>query len=153
MNTIQVIGNLGKDPRFVESKNGGGDIMFFTLADNNFTRGEKRTQWWDVAVLNPRIVASFRDSLKKGSSVVITGTADIYDEIAANGNTYHRLSLVADSVRYNESRPTSGGTDNTTYAAPSDNTEAGADAGPSIPPLSGVLPPPPAAPSEDDLPF
>ena len=62
MATIVVCGRLGRDPE--ELKNGGRK---FSLAEDVYVDGEKKTQWWSC------VQWDFRKELNKGSSVQITG--------------------------------------------------------------------------------
>lgn len=102
MNVTIVTGNLGSDPRIGQTKN-GAEIMSFSVADNQFVRGENRTQWWDVITTNPQIIKTFRASLKKGSFVQVSGSGWSDNETVETkeGNkTYLRRTLTLYDIHY-----------------------------------------------------
>ena len=74
-NSVQLIGNLGRDPEMVEL-DGGKKLVKFSIATNEFFRvdGEKRTQTqWHNIIAWGRTAELMRDLLKKGSQVAIHG--------------------------------------------------------------------------------
>ena len=102
MNVTIVTGNLGNDPRIGQTKN-GAEIMSFSVADNQFVRGENRTQWWDVITTNPQVIKTFRASLKKGSFVQVSGSGWSDNETVETkeGNkTYLRRTLTLYDIHY-----------------------------------------------------
>ena len=102
MNVTIVTGNLGNDPLIGQTKN-GAEIMSFSVADNQFVRGENRTQWWDVITTNPQVIKTFRASLKKGSFVQVSGSGWSDNETVETkeGNkTYLRRTLTLYDIHY-----------------------------------------------------
>lgn len=99
MNVLNVTGNLGSDPRIGQTKN-GAEIMSFSVADNQFVRGENRTQWWDVITTNPQIIKTFRTTLKKGSFVQVTGSAWTQKETAEDGREFLRRTITLYDIHY-----------------------------------------------------
>lgn len=157
MNTVTIIGNLGRDPRIGTTKN-GKEIMSFSLADNLYVRGEQTTQWWDVVVINPQTIASFKNSLKKGSNVVVTGSA--HSEIdTIEGKNYLRNNLTAFNIAYNSNgsgtTATTATNTSSSYAVTANGQPIGEKKPAAAAPIEGALPPPPPVPdaSVEDLPF
>ena len=75
-NSVQLIGNLGKDVEIKELST-GGKVARFTLATNDYyknNRGEviKETQWHSLVAWG-KTAELMAKVLKKGSSVVIQG--------------------------------------------------------------------------------
>jgi len=75
-NSVQLIGNLGKDIELKEISN-GSKVARFTLATNDYyknNKGEvvKETQWHTIVAWN-KTAELMAKILKKGSSVVLNG--------------------------------------------------------------------------------
>jgi len=75
-NTVQLIGNLGRDVELKEISN-GSKVAKFTLATNDFyknNKGEviKETQWHSIVAWG-KTAETMAKILKKGSSVVLQG--------------------------------------------------------------------------------
>lgn len=105
MNKIMIIGNLGKDAEVRETAN-GSKFISFSIADNEFFKGERRTYWYDVMSFN------FNEKMlqyyKKGSSLVVTGTLVCDMEVGKDGVARCRRSLTADSIEFSPSSKSEG---------------------------------------------
>ena len=111
-NNIAVEGRLGNDAekRFTPS---GKAFVKFSLADNVFSHGEKRTQWYSCTLFGARAEA-LEPHLTKGAQVVVFG------EFATNqgkdGKTYlninvHNVALVGGRQQGGEQVTTSQSSD------------------------------------------
>ena len=77
LNKVTLIGNLGADPKIVESGK-GSKFATFTLATNESWRDkegnmQKETEWHNVVVFNEHFVTFIESSLKKGDLVYLEG--------------------------------------------------------------------------------
>jgi single-strand DNA-binding protein len=78
LNKVQLIGNLGQDPKITATKD-GGEIASFSLATTESwkdkTTGEKKdkTEWHNVVVFGS-VVSVVKNYVKKGSKLYIEGS-------------------------------------------------------------------------------
>jgi single-stranded DNA-binding protein len=99
MKQIMIIGFVGKDPE-EKSTQKGSKGYFFPVAVESFSKGEKKTIWyqiqvWDVGLFN------MAKAIKKGSLIVVSGTlgeTSIYQ--AKDGENRVNLSIKAMSLTF-----------------------------------------------------
>ena len=140
--TATILGNLGKDP--VTRATGSDNVTSFSVAVTRTTKvgGEKReaTTWWNVSVWGMRgqIAGKY---LRKGSSVICSGTPVLREYDDQNGAKRHSLDLVnadwgfaggkrdeAPASATSTAAPSAAGTaPSTATAAPSVGATVGAD--------------------------
>lgn len=72
MLTMQVIGNLGKDPEF-KTTDRGTNLCRFSLASNKKVKGEKITTWVNVTVFDENKIKFLKDYVRKGSKLFVEG--------------------------------------------------------------------------------
>lgn len=78
VNTVILIGNLGKDPE-VRSFQNGGRVCNFSLAtserwkDKSSGEQKERTDWHAIAIMNDGLVGVAERYLRKGSKVYLRG--------------------------------------------------------------------------------
>lgn len=78
LNRVQLIGNLGRDPE-VRTFQNGNKVANFSVAcseswkDRNTGERKERTEWVNVAVFTPHIVAEIERRFRKGSTVIVEG--------------------------------------------------------------------------------
>ncbi|HEY9662307.1 MAG TPA: single-stranded DNA-binding protein [Allocoleopsis sp.] len=88
-NTITVIGNLGNDAEKRFTPNGTVQVSF-TVADNIYYRGEKKTQWFSCTMFGQR-AEKVLPYLTKGTQVAVFG--EFATNEASNGKTYLNINL------------------------------------------------------------
>jgi single-strand DNA-binding protein len=91
MLTMQVIGNLGKDPEF-KTLDSGRQLCSFSLASNKKIKGEKVTTWVNVTVFDENKIKFLKDYVRKGSKLFAEGepAARAY---LKDGEAKHSLDL------------------------------------------------------------
>lgn len=78
LNRVQLIGNLGRDPE-VRTFNNGNKVANFSVAcseswkDRNTGERKEKTEWVNVAVFTPHIIAEIERRFRKGSTVIVEG--------------------------------------------------------------------------------
>ena len=78
LNKVQLIGNLGKDPK-ISATQGGARVATFSLATSEQWKdkatGERRerTEWHNVVVFNDGLIGIVEQYLKKGSRAYVEG--------------------------------------------------------------------------------
>ena len=78
LNRVQLIGNLGRDPEIRTFQNGNKVANFSVACSESWkdrTTGERKekTEWVNVAVFTPHIVAEIERRFRKGSTVIVEG--------------------------------------------------------------------------------
>lgn len=96
MNTITVIGNIGKDPELRYTQNGKA-VVTFGVADTRGKDDNKETQWHNVVCFEQQaenVVAQ----LTKGSRVVVMGRLNKVSFVGKDGTKKEKVEIVADDV-------------------------------------------------------
>ena len=74
MNTLTLVGRLGKDPEVTESKN-GVKIAKFSIATNDGYGENKKTNWHNCTAFN-KAAEIIGDYVNKGDNLAVNGTVD-----------------------------------------------------------------------------
>jgi len=96
-NSVQLIGNLGKDPQFTELES-GKKLVKFSIATNEYYRqdGEKKTQThWHNIIAWGKTAELMQDLLKKGSQVAIQGKLTHRSYEDKEGQTKYISEIIA----------------------------------------------------------
>ncbi len=72
MLTMQVIGNVGGDPKFAESQSGVKRANL-SIASNKKVKGEKITQWINVTIFDEKKIDFVREYVRKGTKLFLEG--------------------------------------------------------------------------------
>ena len=89
-------GRLGKDAEVKTTKN-GKQYIAFTVANNVFTNGTKKTEWFDVYSYSTYLCGEGQKRLTKGTYVIVTGFLRS-DVNVNNGKVYLNQRVDADNV-------------------------------------------------------
>jgi len=103
MNKIILIGNIGKTPELINK----GDLTFakFSLATTSFSKGEKKTTWFNVVAFN-KTAAFVGQYLDVGDQVSVVGRMEFSTYEDKNGVTKTSHSVIAENVTSLSSRKT-----------------------------------------------
>jgi len=99
LNRVQIVGNLGRDPE-VRTFQNGNKVANLNVAcseswkDKNTGEKKERTEWINVAVFTPHIVAEIERRFKKGSTVLIEGKLQTRKWQDKNGNDRYTTEVV-----------------------------------------------------------
>lgn len=96
MNTITIVGNVGKDPELKYSA-GGKAIVKFTVADTRGKDDQKETIWHNVVCFD-EMAENVADQVSKGSRLVIQGRLSERKYQDKNGQDNLWREIVADEV-------------------------------------------------------
>jgi single-strand DNA-binding protein len=128
MLTMQVIGNVGKDPEVKQSQS-GTKFANLTLASNKKVKGEKVTTWVSVTVFDENKIKFIESYVRKGTKLFLEGEpqARAYmkdgeaksslDLLLSYGS---KMEICSSERADNDSGYSSGTTTSTTTAAASD---------------------------------
>ena len=96
-NSVQLIGNLGQDPKLLELES-GKKLVKFSLATNEYYNqdGEKKTQtYWHNIIAWGKTAELMQDLLTKGSQVAIQGKLSHRSYEDKEGQTKYFSEVVA----------------------------------------------------------
>ena len=96
MNTITVIGNVGRDPE-LRYANSGTAVLKFSVADNYGRDDNKRTSWHNVTVFG-EMADNVGAVLSKGQRVIVIGRNEESEYTTREGETKKKWQIIADDV-------------------------------------------------------
>ena len=79
MKTIILDGRIGSNGTEIKTTKTGKQYARFSLANNTFSNGEVKTEWYDVITYDPIFIEKRAQYCGKGSYVIVTG--DIRTEV------------------------------------------------------------------------
>ncbi len=96
MNTITVIGNVGRDPE-LRYANSGTAVLKFSIADNYGRDDNKKTSWHNVTVFG-EMAENVGAVLSKGQRVIVIGRNEESEYTTREGETKKKWQIIADDV-------------------------------------------------------
>ena len=93
MKILTIDGRLGRNAE-VKTTNGGTKYVKFTIANNEYERGETVTNWYDVITYSEFSIEHQLNLLTSGTYVIITGTPKETVNVK-DGRVYLNLSINA----------------------------------------------------------
>lgn len=96
MNTITVIGNVGKDPELRYTA-GGKAVAKFSVGDTRGKGDDKQTTWHYVTCFDEQ-AENVCEQVKKGSRVLVVGRLAKEKYTDKNGNERESVDILADDV-------------------------------------------------------
>lgn len=96
MNTITVIGNVGRDPE-LRFANSGTAVLKFSVADNYGRDDNKKTSWHNVTVFG-EMAENVGAVLSKGQRVIVIGRNEESEYTTREGETKKKWQIIADDV-------------------------------------------------------
>lgn len=101
MNSVQILGNLGRDPIIRATKTGRSVASFSLAVSRNYTtpQGEQRelTDWINVVAWGP-LAEAVGNQLKKGSRVFVEGRISSRSYDAQDGTKRYVTEVVANII-------------------------------------------------------
>lgn len=101
MNSVQILGNLGRDPVIRATKTGRSVASFSLAVSRNYTtpQGEQRelTDWINVVAWGP-LAEAVGNQLKKGSRVFVEGRISSRSYDAQDGTKRYVTEVVANTI-------------------------------------------------------
>lgn len=74
MKTLMFDGRVGANGTEVKTTKNGNKYARFSVANNVYTNGEEKTEWFDVITYDPTFIEKRAQYLTKGSYVIISGS-------------------------------------------------------------------------------
>lgn len=107
MNTITVIGNIGKEPELRYTTSGKA-VVTFGVADTRGKDDNKETQWHNVVCFEQQ-AENVAARLTKGSRVLVIGRLNKVSFVGKDGTKKEKVEIVAEdvciSLRFKEGGP------------------------------------------------
>ena len=75
MNTITILGRIGREPE-MRTTAGGTQILNFPVADSKKVQDNEKTTWFDCAIFGQRAVSA-QQYIQKGDQICITGEMEL----------------------------------------------------------------------------
>lgn len=123
LNSVIIHGRLTKDTE-LKKTNGGVDVLAFSIANDRFVNGQKKTDFFDVIAWNQN--AKFiHGHFNKGDNIIIVGRLQTREYTAQDGATRKVCEIVVDRVEF------AGGGQKADKSA--DSAEKTADSGDDLP--------------------
>lgn len=97
MKSITIDGRLGKDAEVLETKNGIPYVKF-SVANNSYSMGEIKTEWFDVTSFDKNVIENRVKALMKGRYVIVTGTPLSKVHITQDRKVYLNQYITAISI-------------------------------------------------------
>lgn len=101
MNTISISGRVAQ-PQTRELSN-GNKMLTFSIADDQFVKGEKKTQWFRCALFGKR-AESLESLVVKGASVTVGGQLQV-NEFDGNDGKMMNNNVVVNDIYVATSKP------------------------------------------------
>ncbi|MCQ5211141.1 single-stranded DNA-binding protein [Megasphaera massiliensis] len=100
MNTITIVGNIGKDPESRVTRK-GTPIVYFSVADNKKKPGgqgnEWVSQWWRCTAFKEQAEAIVQE-LHSGDRVEVTGRLDQQEYVSKDGNNKVAYNVIVNRI-------------------------------------------------------
>lgn len=84
MKSITFDGRIGAKGAEVSATRGGKPFVRFSVANNSFSNGQEKTEWFDVTSYDPFIIENKVNSLTKGTYVIIQGELNTETNVRDN---------------------------------------------------------------------
>ena len=103
MQSITIIGNLGKQAEVRTTQN-GRQYLNFSVAVNSKRNNEVKTTWYEVLSFQEQHITKLTQYLRKGTQVVVMGELDpeanIYQDKTGLQKAYLRLIILTDKIEF-----------------------------------------------------
>ena len=97
MKSITIDGRLGKDAEVLETKKGVPYVKF-SVANDSYSMGEIKTEWFDVTSFDKNVIENRVKALMKGRYVIVTGTPLSKVHITQDRKVYLNQYITAISI-------------------------------------------------------
>ena len=88
MNLMTIDGRIGANGAEVRMTKGGTPYVKFSVANNTFSNGTEKTEWYDVISYEPSVIENRVKYLTKGTFVIINGVYSDDINIDKNGKVW-----------------------------------------------------------------
>ncbi len=100
LNKVQLIGNLGAEPKTITSQNGQSFVTATLATNESFKQNEEwktRVEWHQLVIFGK--LTKVAEYLQKGSQVYVEGKLRSNQWTHSDGNTRYSLSVVVNNIQ------------------------------------------------------
>ena len=98
LNSVIILGRLTADAE-IKKTNGGADVLAFSIANDRYSSGEKKTEFFNILAWNQN--AKFiNQNFKKGDGIIIIGRLQNREFIGSDGKNHKTTEIVVDRVEF-----------------------------------------------------
>ncbi|CZP78134.1 Helix-destabilizing protein [Legionella pneumophila] len=100
LNKVQLIGNLGAEPKTITSQNGQSFVTATLATNESFKQNDEwktRVEWHQLVMFGK--LTKIVEYLQKGSQVYVEGKLRSNQWTDGDGNTRHSLSIVISNIQ------------------------------------------------------
>lgn len=97
MKNLTFDGRLGADAE-VKTTKSGKKYVKFSVANNTYSSGDTKTEWFDVSSFDPFIIEKRLNQLKKGRYVIVTGQLEVEANVDENRKLWLNQYVTANSI-------------------------------------------------------
>ncbi|CZG39230.1 Helix-destabilizing protein [Legionella pneumophila] len=100
LNKVQLIGNLGAEPKAITSQNGQSFVTATLATNESFKQKEEwktRVEWHQLVMFGK--LTKVAEYLQKGSQIYVEGKLRSNQWTDEDGNTRHSLSIVVSTIQ------------------------------------------------------
>ena len=98
MKSITFDGRIGANGAEVRQTKGGRPYIRFSVANNSFTNGQEKTEWFDVTCYDQFIIENRTKFLTKGTYVIVQGTPNSEINVDRTGKVWLNQYVNAISI-------------------------------------------------------
>ena len=100
INKVTLLGNLGNDPKIIQSKTNSGFFVTFSLATNRLGSQQEQIAEWHNVIIFPQNLAEYaKAALKKGDLVYIEGGIRYEQYKNKNGDIVSSTKIIVASTQ------------------------------------------------------
>ena len=96
INSVTILGNVGKDPE-IRSTGGGTTVASFSIATSYKAKDREEVTSWHNLVAFGRTAEIVRDYVRKGSKLYVEGRLD-YQQWEKDGQKHYKTVIVANEL-------------------------------------------------------
>jgi single-strand DNA-binding protein len=100
LNKVQLIGNLGAEPKTITSQNGQSFVTATLATNESFKQNDEwktRVEWHQLVMFGK--LTKIVEYLQKGSQVYVEGKLRSNQWTDGDGNTRHSLSIMVNNIQ------------------------------------------------------
>lgn len=98
MKTIILDGRVGTAGTEVKVTKAGKQYARFSLANNTYTNGEEKTEWFEIISYDPTFIEKRAQYLNKGSYVIVTGNIRTEVKVGQDNKMYINHYVTASNI-------------------------------------------------------
>ncbi|HFS6879502.1 TPA: single-stranded DNA-binding protein [Legionella pneumophila] len=100
LNKVQLIGNLGAEPKSITSQNGQSFVTATLATNESFKQNDEwktKVEWHQLVIFGK--LTKVAEYLQKGSQIYVEGRLRSNQWTDGDGNTRHSLSVVVNNIQ------------------------------------------------------